>query len=186
VNGDNAITADDRTFFGDPNPDFTYGLNLGANFKGFDFTAFFFGSQGNDAINYVRYWTDFYPSFQGAKSKDLLNNSWTPQNLGAKTPRAENASNFSNNSVPNSYYLEDASFLKLRSLVLGFTIPTAKLNRFGIDRMRVFAQGTNLFQITKYTGLDPELIGGTAAFGIDYGNYPNNEKMFNFGLSLTF
>lgn len=185
-NGDKTITADDRTFFGDPNPDFTYGLNLGANFKGFDFSMFFYGSQGNDAINYVRYWTDFYPSFQGAKSLDLLNNSWTPQNLDAKTPRAENASNFSNNSVPNSYYLEDASFLKLRSLVLGFTIPTAKLNRYGIDRMRVFAQGANLFTITKYTGLDPELIGGTAAFGIDYGNYPNNQKNYNFGLSLTF
>ena len=185
-NGDKTITADDRTFFGDPNPDFTYGLNLGANYKGFDFAMFFYGSQGNDAINYVRYWTDFYPSFQGAKSVDLLRNSWTPQNLGARTPIAENASNFSNNSVPNSYYLEDASFLKLRSLILGFTIPTAKLNRYGIDRMRVFAQGANLFTITKYTGLDPELIGGTSAFGIDYGNYPNNQANYNFGLSLTF
>ena len=186
TNGDKKISADDRTFFGDPNPDFTYGLNLGANYKGFDFTAFLYGSQGNEAINYVRYWTDFYPSFQGAKSLDLLNNSWTPQNLGAKTPIAENASNFSNNSVPNSYYLEDASFLKLRSLIVGYTIPAAKLKRFGINQMRVYVQGANLFQITKYTGLDPELIGGTAAFGIDYGNYPNNQKNYNFGVNLTF
>lgn len=186
VNGDKKISADDRTFFGDPNPDFTYGLNLGANYKGLDFSAFFYGSEGNEAINYVRYWTDFYPSFQGAKSLDLLNNSWTPQNLNAKTPIAENASNFSNNSVPNSYYLEDASFLKLRSLVIGYTIPAAKLKRFGIDRMRVYVQGANLFTITKYTGLDPELIGSTAAFGIDYGNYPNNQKNYNFGVNLTF
>lgn len=186
VNGDNKISADDRTFFGDPNPDFTYGLNLGVNYKGLDFAAFLYGSQGNEAINYVRYWTDFYPSFQGAKSLDLLNNSWTPQNLNAKTPIAENASNFSNNSVPNSYYLEDASFLKLRSLIVGYTIPAAKLKKFGIDRMRVYVQGVNLFTITKYTGMDPELIGGTAAFGIDYGNYPNNQKNYNFGVNLTF
>lgn len=186
TDGNKIINAEDRTFFGDPNPDFTYGLNLSANYKGFDFTAFLYGSQGNEAINYVRYFTDFYPSFQGAKSLDLLNNSWTPQNLNAKTPIAENASNFSNNSVPNSYYLEDASFLKLRSLIVGYTIPAAKLKRFGINQMRVYVQGANLFQITKYTGLDPELIGGTAAFGIDYGNYPNNQKNYNFGVNLTF
>jgi TonB-dependent starch-binding outer membrane protein SusC len=185
-NGDNEITSDDRAFFGDPNPDFTYGLNLGANFKGFDLSAFLYGSEGNDAINYVRYWTDFYPSFQGAKSKDLLYNSWSPTNTGAKTPIAENASNFSNNSVPNSYYLEDASFLKLRSLILGYTLPADKLQRFGIDKVRLYVQGANLFTITKYTGMDPELIGSTTAFGIDYGNYPNNQKNYNFGVSLTF
>ncbi|MBD3749987.1 MAG: TonB-dependent receptor [Sphingobacteriales bacterium] len=186
TNKDGKITADDRTFFGDPNPDFTYGLNLGAHFKGFDFSAFFYGSQGNQAINYVRYWTDFYPSFQGAKSNDLLNNSWTPQNLNPKTPIAENASNFSNNAVPNSYYLENASFVKLKSLLIGYTIPSTKLKTLGIDRFRVYLQGANLFTITKYTGLDPELIGGTAAFGIDYGNYPNNQKNYNLGVQLTF
>ncbi|MEP7107136.1 MAG: TonB-dependent receptor [Ferruginibacter sp.] len=186
VDGSNEITDNDRTFFGNPNPDFTYGLNLSAAYKGFDFSAFFYGSQGNDVINYVRWWTDFFPSFQGAKSKDALYNSWTPNNKGGTTPIAENVSNFSNNGVPNSYYLENGSYLRCKSIILGYTIPAASLRRFGIDKLRVYAQGANVFTITGYTGLDPELSGSNAAFGIDYGNYPNNQKNYNFGINLTF
>lgn len=186
VTGDGKITADDRTFFGNPNPDFTYGLNLGATYKGFDFSMFLYGSQGNDLINYVRYWTDFYPSFQGAKSKDLLYNSWSPERPNAKTPIAENEATFSTNQVPNSYYLEDGSYLRCKSLIIGYTIPAEKMRKWGIDKCRVYFQAANLFTITDYTGLDPELSGSNAAFGIDYGNYPNNQRMFNIGVNLAF
>lgn len=195
VNGDGRISDDDRTFFGNPNPDYTYGLNLGATFKKFDFSAFFYGSQGNDVINYVRWWTDFFPSFQGAKSTDALYNSWSPQNTSGTTPIVENVSNFSNNGVPNSYYKEDGSYLRCKSLILGYTIAPTVLNRYGIDRLRLYVQAANLFTITKYTGLDPELSGAfddqtqrpsNRSFGIDYGNYPNNQQNFNFGVNLTF
>lgn len=180
------ITDADRTFFGNPNPDFTYGLNLGASYKNFDFSAFFYGSQGNKVINYVRWWTDFFPSFQGAKSKDALYNSWTPTRTGGTTPIVENVSNFSNNGTPNSYYMEDGSYLRCKSVILGYTVPARKLSRYGIEKLRIFVQGANLFTITHYTGLDPELSGSNAAFGIDYGNYPNNQKNYNVGLSLIF
>lgn len=195
ADGDNKISAADRVFFGDPNPDFTYGLNLGAAYKGFDFSLFLYGSQGNDVVNYVRWWTDFFQSFQGVKSKDALYNSWTPTNLNAKVPIIENVSNFSNNGVPNSYYLEDGSFLRCKSLILGYTIPTSNLSRIGIDRLRVYVQAANLFTITKYTGLDPELQGAydeatqgssNRSFGMDYGNYPNSQKNFNVGVNLSF
>ena len=186
VNGDGQINADDRTFFGNPNPDFTYGFNLNASYKGFDFSMFLYGSQGNQNINYVRYWTDFYPSFQGVKSKDLLYNSWSPARPNAKTPIAENESNFSNNGVVNSYYLEDASFLKCKSLAIGYNLPSTTLKRFGIERLRVYVQAVNLFTITKYTGEDPEVTGTNASFGIDYGTYPNNQKMYTAGVSLSF
>jgi hypothetical protein len=186
VTGDGKISDDDRTFFGDPNPDFTYGLNLGAAYKNFDFSAFFYGSQGNDVINYVRWWTDFFPSFQGAKSRDALYNSWTPTNKAGTTPIAENVSNFSNNGKPNSYYLEDGSYLRCKSIILGYTLPSSNLQRYGIDKLRLYIQAANLFTLTDYTGLDPELSGSNAAFGIDYGNYPNNQKNFNVGISLTF
>lgn len=190
IDGDNKITDEDRTFFGDPNPDFTYGLNLEAGYKNFDFSAFFYGSQGNEVINYVRWWTDFFPSFQGAKSKDALYNSWSPNNPGAKTPIVENVSNFSNNGVPNSYYLEDGSYLRLKSLILGYTVPAVSLSRIGITRLRIYLQGANLFTITKYSGLDPELPGQNTnnnnSFGIDYGNYPNNQRNYNVGINLTF
>ena len=186
VNGDGKISDTDRTFFGNPNPDFTYGLNLGVNYKNFDFSTFFYGSQGNDVINYVRWWTDFFPSFQGAKSKDALYNSWSTTNTSGTTPIAENVSNFSNNGVPNSYYKEDGSYLKCKSLILGYTIAPSNLNRYGIDRLRLYVQAANLFTVTKYTGLDPELSGNNSAFGIDYGNYPNNQPNYNFGINLTF
>ena len=186
VNNDGKITDEDRTFFGNPNPDFTYGLNLSTNYKNFDFSVFFYGSQGNDVINYVRWWTDFFPSFQGAKSKDALYNSWSPTNIGAKTPIVENVSNFSNNGVPNSYYKENGSYFRCKSLIFGYTLPRVNLDRFGIDKCRFYIQAANLFTITKYSGLDPELSGSNAAFGIDYGNYPNNQKNFNLGINLTF
>ncbi|HUP13744.1 MAG TPA: TonB-dependent receptor [Niastella sp.] len=186
ANGDGKISDDDRVFFGNPNPDFTYGFNLGASYKGFDFSMFLYGSQGNDVINYVRWWTDFFQSFQGAKSKDALYNSWTPTNLDAKVPIIENVSNFSNNGTPNSYYMEDGSFLRCKSLIIGYTVPTRNLSRIGIDRLRVYVQAANLFTITNYTGLDPELSGSNTSFGIDYGNYPNSQKNFNFGVNLTF
>jgi len=186
VNGDGVITADDRTFMGDPNPKFTYGINLNASYKGFDFSMFLYGSQGNDVFNYVPYWTDFYPSFQGVKSKNLLYNSWTPDNPNAKTPIAENESNFSNNGVTNSYYIENGSFLKCKSMILGYTIPSAQLKRIGVDRFRVYVQAANLFTITKYTGQDPEVTGNNSSFGIDYGTYPNNQKMYIVGVNLSF
>ena len=194
VNGDNAITPDDRTFFGDPNPDFTYGINLNASFKQFDMSALFYGSEGNQAINYVRYWTDFLGTFPGGKSKALLN-AWTPSNTGTSVPVAEVAGNFSTSGVFNSYYMEDASFLKMRSLQIGYTLAPSGLSKLGIDRFRVYLQGANLFTITKYSGIDPELtpsagnLGGgqaTAAFGIDYGNYPNNQKSYLIGVNVSF
>jgi hypothetical protein len=80
VDNSGTIDDDDRTFIGNPNPDFTYGLNLSLGWKGLDITAFFYGSQGNDIFNYNRWWLDFWPSFQGQKSTDLLYNSWTPSN----------------------------------------------------------------------------------------------------------
>ncbi|MDQ6903806.1 MAG: SusC/RagA family TonB-linked outer membrane protein, partial [Bacteroidota bacterium] len=187
TNGDNTIGDDDRIFFGNPNPKFTYGINLNASYKNFDFTMVFYGSQGNDVINYTRYWIDFWASFQGNKSKDLLYNSWTPQNKNAKTPILENASTFSTNSVPNSYYVENGSFFKCKSLILGYAIAPEVMKNIGITKLRFYLQASNLFQITKYTGLDPELPGVNGqAFGIDYGNYPNNQKTYIAGLSLTF
>src|SRR5699024_1391492 len=89
TNGDGQITPDDRTFLGNPNPDFTYGINLGFNYKAFDFSMFWYGSQGNDIWNQVRWWTDFYGSFSGAKSRAMLYDSWTQDNHNASAPILE-------------------------------------------------------------------------------------------------
>ncbi|CAG5000456.1 TonB-dependent receptor P3 [Dyadobacter sp. CECT 9275] len=185
IDGDRAITAADRTFTGNPNPDFTYGLNLGFNYKGFDFSSVFYGSQGNEVFNLVRYYTHFYSGFRGGKSNALLN-AWTPENTNTTVPKIEAAGNFSTSSVPNSYYIENGSFLKLRSIILGYTISPAILQKIRANNLRVYIQASNLFTITKYSGLDPELMGDSSAFGIDRGNYPNNQQSFLFGINLSF
>ena len=190
VNGDKKIDVNDRTFFGDPNPDFTAGLNLAATYKKFDLGLFFYSSVGNDAVNYVRFWTDFPQVWDGAISKDAVYNSWTPANPNAKVPRLERSATFSTTNNFTSYYMEDGSFLKLKSLIIGYTIPQTALRRFGIEKLRIYGQALNLFTVTKYTGLDPELVGSNLSdnrsFGIDFGNYPANQKGFNFGVNLTF
>ncbi len=192
VNGDGNITSDDRTFYGDPNPDFTYGMNFSVNYKGFDFAADFYGSQGNDAMNFVRYYTDFMSTSEGKGRSNVLLDAWTPQNTNTTVAKLEYAPNFSTNSVPNSYYLEDGSFFKCRSMIVGYTIDQDILKRIKADRLRLYFQVTNLFTITKYSGLDPELSGtlsgrnSSTSFGIDMGNYPNNQKQFIGGIKFTF
>jgi TonB-linked SusC/RagA family outer membrane protein len=188
VNGDGKISDADRTYFGKGSPDFTYGLNLGLNYKGFDFSAVFYGSQGNDNFNYIKYWTNFYSSLTGNKGNDLLFNSWSPTNLNPKAPIAEASSTFSSAGVVNSYYLENGSFLKMRVAQLGYTFGNG-LKKIGVDKLNVYIQGTNLFTITKYSGIDPELQAAPNTGnnpGIDFGNYPNNERKFILGARLTF
>jgi TonB-dependent starch-binding outer membrane protein SusC len=185
INGDKIIDANDRTFLGSPNPDFTYGINLGVTYRNFDFSTILYGSQGNEIYNTIRSFTHFFSTYVGAKSNDLLN-AWTPDNPNSSIPKIESTGSFSSSGVSNSFYVENGSFLKMRSLMIGYTVQPAVLKKFGMSKLRVYAQGANLFTLTKYTGLDPELSGNSSAFGIDYANYPNNQKNFILGLNLSF
>jgi TonB-linked SusC/RagA family outer membrane protein len=194
VNKDGEITPDDRTFFGDPNPKFTYGLNLNATYKQFDFTMLLYGSQGNDVFNTLTYQTGVWDSYMAAKSNNLLFDSWTPSNPNPKLPIAQNASTFS--TADNvSFFMENGSYLKCRSVILGYTFDSKFLNRLSVKKFRIYFQVENLFTITKYSGLDPELSSSfstldpaqqSAAFGIDYANYPHNFRNYVFGLNLNF
>jgi TonB-linked SusC/RagA family outer membrane protein len=200
TNGDSVIDANDRTWIGNPNPDFTYGLNISANYKAFDFSLILYGSQGNDDFNYVKYWTNFYSTFQGGKDLDLYNRAAIVQNGKVTNPDAilppASYALAMGSSTVSSFYVEDGSFLKCRVAQLGYTFNPAMLKRVGIDKLHLYIQGTNLFTITKYSGLDPELVPSlsnngsgnnqSAAFGIDYGAYPNNQKQYIVGVNLTF
>jgi TonB-linked SusC/RagA family outer membrane protein len=195
---DGVIDANDRTIIGNPNPKFTYGLNLSVSYKNWDFSTFLYGSEGNDVYNETRYWTDFYGSFSGTKSKDLLYNSWTPTNLNAKTPILETNGSVSTNNSASSYFVEKGSFLKCRYLKVAYNFNPSLLKSVGIDRLTLYVQGVNLFMITKYSGIDPELLSAgssnganpgyaaNSSFGIDYGNYPNNQKSYLVGVNLAF
>jgi TonB-linked SusC/RagA family outer membrane protein len=185
TDGDGQVTPDDRVFLGNPNPDFSYGLNIGANYKQFDFGIFLYGVVGNDLWNNVKWWHDFYSSFGGAKSRTALYDSWRPDNLNAKAPIQEEAGSFSTANVPNSYFVEKGSYLRAKNAQLGYTFSPTLLEGIKVDRLRIYVQAANLFTITNYSGLDPEVSGGTTNFGIDEGSYPA-PRQFLFGVNLTF
>ena len=190
TNNDKVIDADDRTIIGDANPDFTYGINLGVEYKNFDVSAFFYGAAGKDAFNFVRWWTDFSSGFPGGRSKRALYDSWLPDGSrpNAKTPIQETTtvqSGFSTSGAINSYYVEDASFFRMRNLQIGYSLPTSLLDKVKLTKARVYIQGTNLFTITKYTGLDPDIIvNDDRAAGVDVGAFPT-VRQFLVGVNIT-
>jgi len=179
ADGDGRITDEDRVFIGNANPKFTAGINIGINYKNFDFSTFCYGSFGNDVMNLI----DVEATIEG-KSKKALYDSWSPQHQNGSTPIPETYINFSTWGPPNSFALEKGSYFRNRSMILGYTFSNSTLQRMKMEKMRIYVQAVNLFTITKYSGLDPELSGTSAAYGLDLANYPNNQKQYLLGISI--
>jgi TonB-linked SusC/RagA family outer membrane protein len=187
VNGDNKIDPADRTIIGDPNPDFFYSLNLNASYKNFDIAMFFNGVQGNDLYDANRYFTDF-PTFYGARSTRLLD-SWSPTNTSSLIP-SPNISAAETEYASSSYYVQNGSFFRMKNLQIGYSLPAQKIfgSKSGINKFRIYASATNIFTVTKYEGLDPEVSQESSTFsapGVDRGIYPN-PRQFLLGLSVGF
>ena len=188
TNGDGVVNLEDRDIIGSPHPDFTGGLNFNASWRWFDLSAFFFGSFGNE-IFVIQHEFDVFRLFSTNVLQDRLTDSWTPDNPDAKYPMLSQNDQYSN--LYSDFYVEDGSYVRLRNLQIGFTMP--KMAWF--QNIRIYIQGQNLFTITGYEGLDPELPGistsGSAgnqtdqAMGIDYGSYPAN-RVFSIGINATF
>ena len=161
-NHDGIIQIDsDRVHFGNPNPKFTMGINIGISFKGFDFSMFCYGSFGNDVFNVESRVVDAMSS-GSVLSQKALTKSWTPQNTNTLVPKLESIANFSNSytiSGVNSYGLEDGSYFRNKSMELGYTLPNSFLSKLRIENFRIYVQALNLFTITSYSGMDPELSG---------------------------
>ena len=180
LDGDGKITMDkDRTFIGDPHPKFTGGLNIDLGYKNFDLTMFFYGSYGNDMINYVSRWID-YGQFVGGLSKDALYNTWTPTNTTAKLPMLDGAAH---SQEASTAFIEDGSYLRMKTLRLGYTVPQTTLNKLKMKSLRFYLQATNLFTLTKYKGLDPELDSSGMNMGVDQGSWPT-PRQITVGLTL--
>lgn len=172
-NADGMVTPQsDRVIIGNIQPDFTYGFSSSASYANFDFYILLQGSQGNQVYNLLRRYLE-RPNDSYNMSAALLN-SWTETNSSNSIPRL----NSIRTTELDSRYVEDASFLKLRNITLGYTIPI-KINST-LSKIRVFASARNFFTITKYKGYDPEV-----ASGIDLGIYPSS-KSFMAGVSLMF
>lgn len=193
---DGFITPDDRTFMGSPHPNFTAGINLNASYKNFDIATFLYWKNGGQLINYVRYWTDFN-TFQGNRDRRVLYDSWTPTHRDAKLPVLD-GSDGASGQTPVSYYVEPGGYLRLKNLSIGYTLPADLIRKIGVDKLRFYLQAQNLFTVTKYTGLDPELstqqVGkgdyrqaksDANSLGVDYGNFPT-PRIISVGLNLTF
>jgi TonB-linked SusC/RagA family outer membrane protein len=175
IDGDGDITSDDRVVLANPLPDFTYGLNLSANYKNFDASLFITGVQGVDVYN-----TNKYDLEGGAgrafNGSPVLLDSWTPGNVTTTIPRFDGAQQ---NHAISDRYIEDGSYTRLKNISLGYTVPSKSLNGY-LSKFRLYASAQNLITITDYTGLDPELTSG-----VDYGRYPQ-PKSFLFGIQISF
>ena len=179
LNGDGKITDADRTFIGNPNPDFTYGLNNTLSWHGLDLNVFVQGSQGNDVYNLNRVYTEGGLYSNGNSSTRVLGR-WTGPGTSTDVPRAI-AGDPNQNLRVSSYFLEDGSYLRLKTLTLGYNLPKALSQRVAAQTLRVYVTGQNLVTLTKYTGFDPELGGR----GIDFGVYPQS-RVFLAGVNIGF
>lgn len=194
INGDDKIDAEDRIHIGNPQPKFFGGLNLDGSYKAWDINLYFYYSYGNKILNYVESNLESFAKrgSEGADnvSQEYYQNHWTPTNPSNRYARAlaNGGDNSTLNNVPSSVWIEDGSFLKLKNLSIGYTLPDRLLSRYSISRIRIYVSSQNLFTITKYTGLDPEIgmQGGSATQnGVDNGTYPSS-RYFTFGLNVTF
>ncbi len=176
------ITDADRSYIGSPHPDFTYGINLTAGYKGFDISAFFQGSQGNDIYNQNKIFTDF-PSFVNGNRSVRVLDSWTPTNTNPSLP-ALSATIQGNEAVSNSFFVEDGSYVRLKNLQIGYTLSNDVTSKFGIDSFRIYVQGSNLFTITEYDGWDPEIISfNNLTLGVDSGVSPQ-PRILTLGMNI--
>lgn len=189
---DGIITSDDRTFLGNYLPDYTYSLNFGANYKNFDASIFVQGVQGNKVFNAARIISEGMARLFGSGTAVL--DAWTPTHTNTSVPRA--VSGDPNQNVrPSTRWIENGSYLRLKNIMIGYTIPSAFLQSFvngTISSFRIYVSSQNLFTITKYKGWDPEigskdikLPNGTLTNGIDYGQYPA-ARSFQFGVQVGF
>ncbi|MEE9372119.1 MAG: TonB-dependent receptor [Saprospiraceae bacterium] len=185
LNGDNVINDLDREFIGSPHPDFTYGIHIGADIKGLDISAFFQGSQGNEVYNYEKIFTDFPTFFNVNRSVRVLD-SWSSSNTGASLPALQNSISNSETN-PSSFFVEDGSYLRLKNLQIGYTLPKSASDKLGMSSLRLYIQGTNLITLTGYEGLDPEVTSNrnNLTLGVDFNTYPVS-RILTFGTNIKF
>ena len=190
-NGDGSITTDDQHDVGSPFPDMTFGLRLGGDWNNFDFNLFFDGTVGNKIYNYPRYRLES-GNFNGNYSTTLAN-SWRPDNQNTDMPRFSVTDGADNKWAYTDRWLEDGSYIRLKTLDIGYTLPKQLLKKIKLENVRIYTSIENLFTLTKYSGYTPDLgesgvdLGTTYNVftrGIDQGRYPL-PRTFSFGIQVN-
>ena len=177
INGDGQITDDDRTNIGNGNPDWTFGFNFNFDWKGFDLGLFLQGVQGADVFDGT-YRTDV---FSGNYPTWMLGR-WTGEGTSNKYPKL---ANFDKNWVVSDIYVCDGSYLRVKNLSLGYTLPKSITRKAFIERLRIYGMVDNLVTWTKYWGFDPEIASGGTSLGVDRGVYPQ-ARTWTLGVNLSF
>jgi TonB-linked SusC/RagA family outer membrane protein len=182
TNGDGSITTTDKHYLGSAQPKFTFGLSNTLTYQGFDLSFFFQGSYGNKLFNFLQQKLEI-PTLSLNNSATLLDR-YSASNPNGKVAKATNAPV----AQVTDRYVEDGSYVKLKTLSLGYAIPRDVIRKLHITNLRVYVSAQNIWTWTKYTGMDPEVNfydNDNTKQGIDYGAYPGT-KGFLAGLSLTF
>ena len=182
LNGDGRITVSDKTYIGDPNPDFTFGFTNDFSYKNFTLSVFFQGSYGNDIYNASRIETE--GMYDGKNQSTAVLNRWKKRGDITDIPRAVKGTD---NIKASSRWVEDGSYLRLKTLTLAYNLPTQALQQYGIRKVQPYLTAQNLWTLTNYKGFDPEVNEGLSGptMGIDWGTYPQT-KSFIFGLNIEF
>ena len=156
------------------------------NYKNWDLVSYFYTSIGNKIFNISKRFTDFYPLFAGSAISERVKDSWTPDNRDTNIPIFEANDGFSTGSQSSDFYVEDGSYLRFQNLTIGYNLPSNIVEKLKLGRVRASASVNNLFTITKYGGLDPQVAGAADTnFGVDLGNFPMT-RQFTFGLNVGF
>ncbi len=180
VNNDGVINEDDRTMIGNPTPEWTFGMNGSIEYKQFDFSMLLIGTYGNDIFNGSQRQDLYYTN----RTTAILDR-WTVEEPSNKTPRVT-WYDVNNNHRISDLYIEDGSFVRIKNVQFGYTLPENLQKRLKAKTLRFYVSAENLFTITKYTGADPE-IGAMSSFdiAIDRGIYPQ-ARTFRLGTTMTF
>lgn len=180
MNNDGVITSSDRTFIGNPNPKFTYGMTNSFSYKNFDLSVFIQGTYGNDIFNASR--MEMEGMYDGKNQITKVLDRWQVPGQITNVPKA------GYNIKNSTYFVEDGSYLRLKNISLAYSINSEKLKRANISKIQPYLSISNLFTLTKYTGMDPEVNqwgDNGAVQGIDWGSYPQS-RSFVVGVNLVF
>lgn len=178
-NNDGSITADDRTMIGKGLPDWTYGSSINVGYKNFDLSIVLQGTIGNDVYNATRR-TDI----ASINLPSWILDRWTGEGTSNTIPRFT-FTDANSNWLSSDIYIQDGSFLRVKNVILGYTLPVSLTKKLLVSNFRVYAAAENLLTFTKYKGFDPEISSGGTSLGIDRGIYPQ-PRIFTVGFNLSF
>ena len=180
LNGDGLISDADKTKIGKGMPDWTYGLSLGADWKGLDLNLFFQGAIGNDIFDYSQ-----RGDIPAMNRPAWILDRWHGEGTSNLIPRMT-SQNANGNWRSSDLYIKDGSYLRLKTAQLGYTLPVMLTQKISIQRLRVYISADNLFTFTGYDGFDPEIAsGGYTTIGVDRGIYPQS-KSISIGANISF